>query len=374
MSGKRVIVIGAGVVGLACARGLARAGLEVIVVERHGRAGVETSSRNSGVIHAGIHHDPQAAKSRLCIRGRELLYEYAATRGVPHQKTGKLLVAAEDADLPALERIHVRATAAGVTATRWDAARLRAEEPALRGVAALHIAESGIVDAHALMGALMADARDAGAAIAFGRVVRGLQAVEGGWEVATREARGSVDAPALAGDEAVTADVVVNAAGHGADVVAHQAGVSVDDLGWSQHPWRGDYFALSGAAPRARHALVYPVPTHGGLGIHLTRDFGGVTLAGPDAHPGRSLDVDPLRAHAFAESLARFLPGVHADHLRPAYAGVRPKLRSDGGDADFVVAEHPARLFHLLGIESPGLTASLALAEEIVAMASASLG
>ena len=347
-------IIGGGVVGIAAARALARADQDVLLLERHGRLGTETSSRNSGVIHAGLYYPTGSLKARACVEGRRLLYAFAEQAGVDHERTGKLVVATDDEELEALAALEARARANGVEdLTMRDARWLAREEPALRGVAALDVAVSGLIDAHELVGALSRSARDAGATLASGIEVRGLDAAQGGWVVTTA-------------DGAVRAQQVVNAAGLGADRIAELAGLDVEALGWRISPWKGSYFTLQNEAPRPNRALVYPMPVHGGLGVHLTRDRSGQTLAGPDAEPARDLadlDVDHRKAQAFAGSLARYLPGVRAQHLRPGYAGLRPKLHEDGSFADFVLEERPEGLFHLLGIESPGLTAALALAE-----------
>lgn len=351
-----VVVIGAGVVGLACAAALAP-NHDVLVIERHRRAGTETSARNSGVIHAGLYYPPGSLKAQACVEGRRRLYEYARARGVAHRRTGKLVLAAEPAEEEALRALFVRALENGVEGlSLLDVRELRAREPNLRACLALHVAPSGIVDAHGLMDALAADARAGGALFAFGHRTIRLDAEGGGWRVATD-------------DGVVRARLVVNAAGLDADSVAALAGLDVDALGWRLDPWKGDYFVVA-RGPRTETPLVYPMPVVGGLGVHLTTDLGGSRLAGPDAEPfarGAPLDVRPDKARAFAAAISRYLPGVRADDLRPAYAGVRPRRlwAREGGFADFVLEERPVGIVHLVGIESPGLTAALALAAEV---------
>lgn len=344
------IVIGAGVVGLACAHALATRGLDVLVVERHGRVGTETSSRNSGVIHAGIHGPIESLKSRACITGRERLYAWCAARGVLHRRTGKLIVAQAD-ELEALEALATGAEAKGLDIERLDTHQLRRIEPSLHGAAAIRVAESGVVDAHAFVESLRRAALDAGADLVLGCSVTGLELEGDAWRVMTA-------------DESLRARFVINAAGLAADSIAALAGIDVDARGWRIHPWKGDYFRID--APGPDHALVYPLPGGGGLGVHLTRDVSGRLLAGPDANPGDGYAVDASKRDAFVDAVRRYWPAVDLNAFHPDYAGVRPKLRADGGYTDFVVCEEPARLVHLIGIESPGLTASLALADLVL--------
>lgn len=353
-----VVVIGAGVVGLACAAALAPHH-GVLVIERHTRPGTETSARNSGVIHAGLYYPPGSLKARACVEGRRRLYEYARARGVAHRRTGKLVLAVDPSEEAALGALHARGLENGVEGlSLLDGRELRAREPNLRARLALHVAPSGIVDAHGLMAALAADARTAGALFAWGQPVVGLHADAAGWRVETADA-------------VVRARLVVNAAGLHADEVASLAGLDVDALGWRLDPWKGDYFVVA-RGPSTTTPLVYPMPVVGGLGVHLTTDLGGARLAGPDAEPcarGAPLDVREDKAAAFAAAVSRYLPGVRADDLRPAYAGVRPKRMSarSTGFADFVLDERPSGLVHLLGVESPGLTAALALGADVAA-------
>lgn len=343
------VVIGTGVIGLACAAALAP-GRALLVLERHVRHGTESSARNSGVIHAGLYYPPGSRKARVCVEGREKLYDYAARRGVAHRRTGKLVLAVEDDEVSALEGLAARAQANGVRGLNLlDAAELRRREPRLRAQAALHVQESGVVDAHGLMSALKVDARSAGAHFAFRHAVRSIEPARDALSVVVSGPEGEVR---------VRTRFVVNAAGHGAAALASR----------ESYPWVGRYFVLRADAPRPETALVYPLPVVGGLGIHLTRDLGGQTLAGPDALPGADLEVPASLGAAFARSVRRFLPGLRSEHLTPGYAGVRPKLRADGAFADFLLEEGPPGAFHLLGIESPGLTSALALADEVAAL------
>jgi L-2-hydroxyglutarate oxidase LhgO len=355
-----VAIVGAGVVGLACAVALARQGRRVVVLERHGGPGRETSSRNSGVIHAGLYYPPGSLKARLCVEGRERLYRWCAARGVPHRRTGKLVVATSEAEVPALEALHRRALDNGAGSLLWlTGAEVAERDPALRVVAGLWSPESGLVDVHGVMDALLAEGQALGMDVAWHT---GVRALEPG-----APARVHTEGPDGEGF-VLEAGAVVNAAGLDADRVAAMAGVDVDEWGWRQHPCKGQYFALTAGAPRPRTALVYPLPDPAGLGIHLTQDLGGRCIAGPDAQYVDALDytVDETRAEAFASAVARYLPGITAAHLSPDYAGIRPKLQGPGeAFRDFVLAEAPEGVVHLVGMESPGLTAALAIGEEV---------
>ncbi len=362
MNDVDVVVIGAGAVGLACAAALSRSGRSVLVVERHARVGQETSSRNSGVIHAGLYYPTGSAKARLCVAGRELLYRRCEREGIPYRRCGKLVLAAADSERSTLEKICVQATTNGAEAWLIDNEEVARRAPAVRAVAALWSPATGIVDVHALMDSYRRDAETAGAAIALGHDVIGLDLEQRGWRVRARSGSGGI--------HEVWAQWVVNAAGLGATHIAALAGVTRDRLGYQLRPCKGDYFRLG-----ARHSklaggpLLYPVPVHAGLGIHITFDLSGKVTAGPDAEYIEELryDVDPQKATRFGAALRRYLPDVADTDLEPDYAGIRPKLYGPGEPAaDFVIAESTAlgapRLVNLLGIESPGLTASEAIA------------
>jgi L-2-hydroxyglutarate oxidase LhgO len=340
----------------------------VLVIERETGTGRITSSRNSGVIHAGIYYPAGSLKARTCTRGRTMLYERAAERGIAHRKTTKLIVAVDDTEITALEKIQARAEAAGVTLTMLDRGALKSREPKLRGVAALHSPESGVIDVHGVVDTFRAEARAHDADLALATWAVGLSASHDHLVVDTENARGE--------RLSIRAPWVVNAAGLDADRIAALAGLDVDALGYRLHPCKGDYFALATAAPRPETALVYPVPDGPGLGIHLTVDLGGRCIAGPDATFVDSREdyaVDESKAEAFAESVARYLPGVATAHLTPDYSGIRPRLAGPGEKfRDFVIEEASAHgapgLVNLIGIESPGLTASPAIAEHVAAI------
>lgn len=370
MSGRDVdvVVVGAGVVGTACAAALARRGLSLVLIEQRDGAGRETSSRNSGVIHAGIHYPEGSLKASLCVEGRERLYARCAALGIPHRKTGKLVLAVHPAEEAALERILVLAAAAGVgDLVELDRAQLAAREPGLTAHAALWCPHSGVVDAHALVESYKNEAASHGAEIAFHTRVIGLEHDGQNWTVRARGERGE--------ESAVRASWIVNATGLECDDVARMAGLDADALGWRIHWCKGDYFVLGAGSPRPRAALVYPVPDALGLGIHLTVDLGGRCIAGPDAAYVDRIDysVDAGKAIEFARAVGTFLPGLRPEHLAPDYAGIRPKLQPPGGSfRDFVIADGSElgapRSLHLIGIESPGLTAAGAIAERVAAM------
>lgn len=363
-----VAVVGAGVVGLACAAALARRGERLLVLERGDAPGQGTTSRNSGVVHAGLYYPPGSLKARCCVEGRRLLYARCEAEGIPHRRTGKLVVATDDAEAEALVALERRATDNGVEGLElWDAATVRRREPTLRAVAALWSPASGIVDPHELAASYLREARAHGADLALRTEVVALDPVPAGWRVGVREPGGE--------PFAVTARRVVNAAGLTADRVAALAGLDVDALGWRLHFNKGDWFTVAPSVPRPSIPLVYPIPAEAGLGVHLTEDLGGACLAGPDTTwvDAPRYDVDAAKAGAFAAAVRRYLPGVEARHLAPAMAGVRPKLqRPDGPPRDFVLADGSAHgapgTVHLVGIESPGLTAAGALAARVAAL------
>jgi L-2-hydroxyglutarate oxidase LhgO len=359
------VVIGAGVVGLAVARALALAGREVFVVESHPAIGMETSSRNSEVIHAGLYYATGSLKAKLCVGGRDALYAYCEERSVPHKRCGKLIVATSDAQLGKLESIHAQAHANGCTeVVALTAEQVHTLEPALHCVAALSSPNTGIIDSHAYMLALQGDAENAGAVFAFDtRVVDGSTNVEG-IVLLVRSGDGT--------ELELEANTVVNCAGLWAPHIAGQI-AGLDD-GTVPTPYfaKGNYYSLAGKAPFSR--LVYPVPEPGGLGVHLTLDLGGQARFGPDVEwlDGDDFDysVDPKRADKFYREIRTYWPDLPDAVLQPAYSGVRPKVSGpDKSAADFLFASHGNRHYvGLYGIESPGLTASLAIADHVLSL------
>ena len=361
-----VVVIGGGVVGLACAAALARAGRSVVLLERHDRLGEEATSRNSQVVHAGIYYPPDSLKAELCAKGRDALYARCEERGIPHRRVGKLIVATEASELERLASIEERARANGVPGLeRLDAAAVRAREPAVRCVAALFSPATGIVDAMAFTLSFAGEAEEHGAQVLLRSEVGAIERAPGGWRVEARTDVGE--------SQSIVAAAVVNAGGLEADGVASRAGFDIAACGYRLYPCKGDYFSLASGAPLKLAHLVYPVPGGPGLGVHATLDLAGRVRFGPDANyvTAPHYEVDPGKGAAFAEVVRRYLPDLRDEWLSPDYAGVRPRLAAPGeAFRDFVVQEESARGFpgfvNCIGIESPGLTAAPAIADRVV--------
>ena len=358
------VVVGAGAVGLAVGRALARAGHETLVVEAQAGIGQGVSSRNSEVIHAGLYYAPGSLKARLCVRGKELLYALCASHGVDHRRCGKLTVANSDADLAALRGLQDRAAANGVPVDWLEAREAIALEPALRCLAALHSPSTGIVDSHQFMLALQGDLERAGGMVAFGtRAIGARLAQRAGEPHVLRFADGTE----------LACDLVVNSASLHACALARQfEGL---DARFVPREWfaKGNYYALSGRAPFTH--LIYPAPADAHLGTHLTLDLGGQAKFGPDiewldVRTPEEIDyrVDPARADAFYAEVRRYWPGLPDGALAPSYSGVRPKIHGPHEKAPDFRIDGPGLhgvpgLVNLFGIESPGLTSALAIAE-----------
>jgi L-2-hydroxyglutarate oxidase LhgO len=361
-----VLVVGGGVVGLACAATLAVRGDSVLVIERNASPGEETSSRNSGVVHAGLYYPADSLKSRLCTHGRERLYARAARDGIPHRKIGKLLVATAVEEEGRLHDLARRAEENGVPGMRWvERDELRRLEPNLRATRALFSPESGIVDAHGLLASYRAEAIGHGAELCLRTRVRAIERVGDHYRVETEHCQ-------TLEREAVLARSVVNAAGLDASNVAALAGLPVRQLGYVQQLCKGDYFQLAPRVARMVSHLIYPLPVQAGLGVHLTFDMGGQLRAGPDTEYIEAIDyrVDPAKGAHFFAAVSRYLPAVDVSDFTPDYAGLRPKLQGPGEPfRDFLIedgAPHGLpRFVNLLGIESPGLTASEAIGEYV---------
>lgn len=359
MESVQTVVIGAGVVGLAVARELALSGREVVILEREGLIGSVTSARNSEVIHAGIYYPAGSLKARLCVTGKHALYDYCTSRHVAHDRCGKLIVAADAEEARRLDGIAAAAAANGVDdIARLTGAEARALEPELSCEAALLSASTGIVDSHGLMVSLLGEAQEAGAMLALGTEVTRLGVAGSGFEVETPEMT-------------LAAAEVVNSAGHGAPGLAPRGAPA-------QFFAKGSYFALTGKGPFRR--LIYPVPVNGGLGVHSTRDLQGRTKFGPDVEwvGGEDYTVDPAGAERFYDVVRRYWPALPDGALLPDYAGVRPKIAGPGEPAadfriDGAAAHGLPGYVGLYGIESPGLTACLAIGAHVRAVLEADL-
>jgi len=358
-----VLVIGAGVVGLAIARALAMRGHGVIVAERTGGIGNGVSSRNSEVIHGGMYYPKGSNRARHCVAGRRMLYAFCESHGVPHRKCGKLIVATNDLEQAKIEGIYQQGLSNDVEGLAMvSGARARTLEPNLNATGAILSSETGIIDSHSFMLALQGDAEDHGAAIAFHTLVTRLGRSDAGWNV---HLEGSDPEPILV-------DAVVNAASLAAQTLARATEGYPAERVPKQVLARGNYFACLGR-PAFTH-LIYPAPVEGGLGTHLTLDLAGRMRFGPDVEwiETESYEVDPRRADSFYASIRRYWPGLPDGALVPDYAGVRPKLSGPGEPAADFVIEGPAEhglpgLVHLFGIESPGLTSALSIADDVAA-------
>lgn len=363
------IVAGAGVVGLAIARELALRGQSVIVLDKAPSAGTETSSRNSEVIHAGIYYPQGSLKARLCVEGKHLLYDYCASHGVEARRVGKLIAATSPAEEEKLSTIAALAKANGVPDLMWLTPAEAAElEPEVRCTRALFSPSTGIVDSQAYMLALQGEAEAHGASFAFRSEVTAVQVVDRAFVVTVRSSDGTA--------MDIAARRFINAAGHGAHDVAWATTGLDPKLLPPRHFAKGSYCSLSGPPP-FRH-LVYPVPVSGALGIHATLDLGGAVRFGPDISWIEGLDYAMPEGlpETFAAAIAGYWPGVTASRLAPSYCGVRPKIHGpDAGFADFMIQDSSAHglngLVNLFGIESPGLTASLAIAAHVAALTEA---
>jgi len=356
------VVLGAGVVGLAIARRLALAGREVLVVEQENGIGNGVSSRNSEVIHAGIYYPPGSIKATSCVAGRDQLYRYCRERQLPHQQTGKLIVAHDAGELKQLHHLQAQAAANGVHDLRLiNGDEARELEPELRCHSALLSPSTGIIDSHAYMLSLQGEAENAGAIFVFNTPFlqaavqdNGSFSLEFGGEASTT----------------LSAHTVINATGLFAPEVAQRFQTIPANTIPIQRYCKGSYFALSGKSP-FRH-LIYPLPNHSGLGIHLTLDMGGQARFGPDTEwlPDIDYDVDDKRKSSFVTAIQQYWPALQPDKLSASYSGIRPKITEAGEPAaDFIISGPDAHgipnVVHLYGIESPGLTASLYLADMV---------
>ncbi len=363
------LVIGAGAVGLAIGRALAMAGRQVIVIEREAAIGQGISARNSEVIHAGIYYPPGSLKARLCVDGRDLLYDFCASHDVPHRRCGKIIVAASESQRAQLLAIGARAVRNGVADLQWlDGEGLKRLEPGLAGVGGLYSPSTGIVDSHAFMLAMQGDLEAHGGMLAFRTPFVSAKSHPAGIAVTAGGAE--------AGE--ITAQHVILSSGLNAPVLLRQFAGIRDGAAPKPYFAKGSYFSLARKSPFSR--LIYPVPEPGGLGVHLTLDLSGRARFGPDVEWLNIADeaeidyrVDPRRAERFYAAIRRYWPDLADGDLAPDYSGVRPKIAAAGThDADFVIADKTGHgikgLIALLGIESPGLTSSLAIGTYVAQM------
>ncbi len=357
MESVDITVVGAGVIGLAVAARLAREDRTVVILEKNPRHGQETSSRNSEVIHAGIYYVPGSLRATLCVRGREMIYEYCAANNIPCKKTGKMIVITRQEEEEGLEKLYRLGLRNGVSDLRIiDAEEARRLEPEISSRAAILSPSTGIFSADAFMDSLLKKAQSAGAMLFPSSPLEALSREKGGYVLSA------------AGQEPFLSRVVINCAGHGAPSVCSMAGIDVEKAGYAQKFIKGEYFRIT-----ARHTisrLIYPLPGEISLGTHLTPDLAGHIRVGPSAFEVPCLDyrIDESHRHAFGEAARLFLPAVRDEELMPDTAGVRPHLKSfEGPKPDFIIRHEADRglegFLTMVGMESPGLTSALAIAE-----------
>jgi L-2-hydroxyglutarate oxidase LhgO len=367
-----IVIIGGGIVGLAIAARLAKPERDVCLLERHDAFGRETSSRNSEVLHSGLYYQPGSLKARLCLEGQDAVYRICAEYPVPMRRVGKLVVACEEDEIPGIEKIHRNAVASGVEGLEIvDQAHIRRVEPHVRAVAAIWCPKTGIVDSHQLMRHFEQRATDGGAILSYHSNVVGLERVPTGWRVVFEESGARNE---------LTTRLLINSAGLGAERIAQMAGINTVAAGYVLKPCKGEYFAVSGTGGKSATRLIYPLPPTDmrSIGLHATPDMQGRLRLGPSAEyiPMEEInyDVHPAHRDMFYEEGRRYLPFITREGLTPDMAGVRPKLKGPTDPfRDFEIHHEADKgcpgLVNLIGIESPGLTASPAIAgyvEEIV--------
>ena len=362
-----VAIIGAGVVGLAVAAQLAGQQKGVFVLEKNQTFGLETSSRNSEVIHAGIYYPEGSLKARFCVEGNPLLYDFCEKYGVDHRRLGKIIVATNDAEFEKLEEFLELGHRNGVTDLRLISRNeVRHTEPNVEAVAAILSPSTGILDAYSLMRALYGLARERGADFVFETEVVGLEKVGTGYDVEIRDREGT---------SSIRADIVINSAGLNSDRVAGLAGIDLPQAGYRLHYCKGEYFSLNSPDGPPVSRLVYPLPEHAGKGIHVTPTMDDRMRLGPNTRYVDEIDygVDETDREAFYQSVRKFLPGLRLEDLEPEMAGIRPKLQGPEDDfRDFVIAHEEDRglpgLINMVGIESPGLTGAIAIGRYVAGM------
>jgi L-2-hydroxyglutarate oxidase LhgO len=362
MERAKIVIIGAGVIGLAVADALsAKLGDNIVVFEKNLEFGQEISSRNSEVIHAGIYYPKGSFKSTLCLKGNHLLYRYCAANKIKYQRCGKLIVSTNELEAKQINQIHKNGINLGVPGIHLlNQNEIRQLEPEVFGLNGIHSETTGIIDSHGLMSSLFRSAQKAGALFSFGSEVKAIKKNNRGYIISTK-------------NEEIAAETVINCAGLLSDQIAARAGMDINRLNYTLHYCKGDYFSVAGSKGRLAH-LVYPVPQPEGygLGIHATLDLHGYLHLGPDTAFVHEFnyDIDPAKRKTFCASAKTFLPWLEEESLSPDTAGIRPKLQGPGENfRDFIIKEEAASGFpgfiNLIGIESPGLTASLAIGKYV---------
>ncbi|MFA4889393.1 MAG: NAD(P)/FAD-dependent oxidoreductase [Candidatus Omnitrophota bacterium] len=363
-----IAIIGAGVVGLAIAAELSSKHKNIVVLEKQDRFGQETSSRNSEVIHAGMYYPSASLKAKFCVEGRQLLYELCDKKNIAHKKIGKLIVATNNEEANALEKLFCQGKENQVEGLRMvDQAELRRIEPNLKGIAALYSPETGIIDSHQLMQYFFDTAKANGALVVFNAEVTGINKINNGYNLTIYNNAESIN---------LATQVVINSAGLDADSIAELAGLDIEKLNYKLYYCKGQYFRVNAARAKLINHLAYPVPkpSSGGLGVHATLDLGGGMRLGPDDrylnNRQKDYTVDSTKKSEFYLSARKFLPFLEEGDLEPDTAGIRPKLQPEGGDfRDFLIKEefdnHLPGFVNLIGIESPGLTCCLSIARKV---------
>jgi L-2-hydroxyglutarate oxidase LhgO len=359
-----VAIIGAGVIGLATAGEIAQRQREVFVFEKNHSFGLETSSRNSEVIHAGIYYPEDSLKTRLCLEGKRLLYELCDNHGIAYKKLGKIIVAASENETTQLEKLYEQGEKNGVEDLMLlSRTELKKLEPNIEARDGLLSPSSGILDSYSLLKFLYSQAREKGVEFVFGTEVVGIERMEAKYKVKIRDREGI---------SAFISRVVINAAGLNSDRIAQLAGIDIAKAGYRLYYCKGEYFSLSSKYRNHVSRLIYPTPEQAGHGIHMTLGLDGRVRLGPNAHYVEEVDyrVDENLKEAFYNSAKRFLPIVELEDLAPEFAGIRPKLQGPGESfQDFVITHEEKTgfpgLINLIGIESPGLTASPAIARYV---------
>ena len=364
-----VLVIGAGVVGLACAMKIAETGYSVLCIERHDSFGNETSSRNSEVIHAGIYYPKDSLKANLCVQGNNSLYEYCRKYNIPHRKIGKFIVAVDPGEEEELERIYHRGKDNGVENLRKVSVEYcKKQEPHIKASAAIRSPDTGIIDSHSLMYSFMVRAEDHGCDFVFNHKISGIEKAAEGYNVIVTDPDSEISV--------INVKYLVNSAGLDSDKIAEMAGLDIDKLGYPLHYCRGHYFRVALSKKHLANHLIYPVTPKNftNLGIHVTKELDGSMKLGPDAQYLDSRDQDyqvPVELiDKFYEAASRYISGLEKDDLTPDQSGIRPKLQEPGGPVrDFIINEESINrlpgLINLIGIESPGLTCCLEIAKMV---------